>query len=39
LQWIDDYHHWVFNSLSPYLNKEEKEWLADKCRPSDDLLF
>jgi len=39
LQWVDDYHHWVFNSLSPYLNKEEKVWLADKCRPSDDLLF
>jgi Xaa-Pro aminopeptidase len=39
LQWIDDYHHWVFNSLSPYLNKEEKAWLANKCRPTDDLFF
>ena len=39
LEWIDDYHLWVFNSLSPYLNYEEKEWLAGKCRPTHDLFF
>ena len=32
-QWIDDYHRRVYEQLSPYLTAEEKNWLADKCRP------
>ncbi|CUQ22327.1 aminopeptidase P family protein [Clostridium baratii] len=26
-EWINEYHRWVFNTLSPYLNEEEKEFL------------
>ncbi|MDU1853985.1 MAG: M24 family metallopeptidase C-terminal domain-containing protein, partial [Clostridium baratii] len=26
-EWINDYHKWVFNTLCPYLNEEEKEFL------------
>lgn len=26
-EWINDYHKWVFDTLCPYLNEEEKEFL------------
>lgn len=29
---INEYHARVFESLSPYLNEEEKIWLEEKCR-------
>ena len=30
VKWINDYHRRVYTELSPYLNKEEKEWLSKK---------
>ena len=33
VQWLNVYHHTVFERLSPYLNDEETEWLRDACRP------
>ena len=31
LQWINNYHKKVYESLSPFLNTEEKAWLKEKC--------
>jgi len=31
IQWVDDYHQKVFQTISPMLNKEEKKWLEKKC--------
>ena len=31
-EWLNSYHTKVFEELSPYLEKEEKEWLEEKCR-------
>lgn len=28
--WITNYHHYVYQQLSPYLNDEERKWLAVK---------
>lgn len=33
IQWMNDYHKTVFEKLSPFLNDEEKIWLAQKCEP------
>ncbi len=30
IDWLNEYHQTVFNSLSPYLNEEEKAWLKEK---------
>lgn len=30
IRWINDYHKMVYDRLSPLLNEEEKNWLADK---------
>lgn len=30
-QWLNDYHHRVFNELAPRLEGEEVEWLRRKC--------
>ncbi|CAL2081130.1 Xaa-Pro aminopeptidase [Tenacibaculum sp. 190524A02b] len=30
--WLNSYHKLVFNKLSPLLNKQESEWLEDKCK-------
>jgi Xaa-Pro aminopeptidase len=30
--WLNDYHDKVFNFVSPFLNKEDKEWLNNKCK-------
>ena len=30
--WFNAYHKRVNQKLSPYLNEEEKAWLADKCK-------
>ena len=29
--WLDEYHQMVYDRLSPYLDKEEREWLAVQC--------
>jgi len=31
--WLDDYHRHVFEVLSPYLEDNERAWLADACAP------
>lgn len=32
-QWLNDYHRRVYEVLSPYLNNEEKAWLANATKP------
>ena len=29
-QWLNDYHAMVYERLSPYLNKEECDWLKNE---------
>ena len=31
VKWLEDYHEEVFAKLSPFLNKEEKAWMKEKC--------
>ena len=31
-KWLNGYHEKVFETLSPYLNKAQKMWLAGKCQ-------
>jgi len=31
VDWLNTYHRKVFESLSPHLDEEHKNWLADKC--------
>lgn len=33
IEWLNNYHKKVYNRLSPLLNEEEKNWLADKTQP------
>ena len=33
LDWLNDYHARVYETLSPRLNEEEKAWLRAKCAP------
>lgn len=30
--WLNNYHHDVYNKISPYLNNEEKDWLKEKTK-------
>jgi len=30
--WLNNYHHSVYQKLSPMLNESEKAWLAAKCK-------
>ncbi|MCB9466145.1 MAG: aminopeptidase P family N-terminal domain-containing protein [Candidatus Eisenbacteria bacterium] len=32
-KWVDTYHKHVKKTLSPFLEKEDREWLADACAP------
>lgn len=32
IQWLNEYHEKVYNTLSPYLEPEEAEWLCEACR-------
>lgn len=32
IKWLNEYHEKVYNTLSPYLKKEEAEWLEEACR-------
>lgn len=32
VQWINEYHKGVYETLSPYLNQDEKSWLKDATR-------
>ena len=31
IQWLNDYHQRVFETLSPHLNPDEVEWLREAC--------
>lgn len=33
--WLEEYHRWVYQTLSPYIGMEEKRFLADKCGVSN----
>ena len=33
IQWLDDYHQRVFDTLSPHLDDEEMAWLREACAP------
>ena len=33
INWLNDYHARVYETLSPRLNEEEKAWLQAKCAP------
>lgn len=33
IRWINDYHQEVYQKISPYLDEEEKSWLAEACSP------
>ena len=33
LTWLNNYHHRVYETLSPYLEKNEKKWLEEVTRP------
>lgn len=32
IDWLNAYHQRVETALSPHLNEDEREWIADKCR-------
>lgn len=32
-QWLDDYHALVFRRLAPLLQPDERDWLAEACKP------
>ena len=32
-RWLDDYHHLVWQKLSPHLTEAEKAWLEPRCAP------
>ncbi|MDP4239119.1 MAG: aminopeptidase P family protein [Bacteroidota bacterium] len=33
IDWLNDYHQRVYNTISPKLNEYEREWLSKKCSP------
>jgi len=33
IDWLNQYHQRVFDTLSPHLNPGEVEWLRDACAP------
>ena len=33
IQWLNDYHRRVFDTLSPHLSVEESAWLREACAP------
>ena len=33
ITWLNNYHHRVYETLSPYLEKNEKKWLEEATRP------
>lgn len=32
INWVNNYHQFVYNSISTFLSENEKTWLATKCR-------
>ncbi len=33
IDWLNDYHQRVFDTLSPYLSDDETDWLREACAP------
>ncbi|HKJ06323.1 MAG TPA: aminopeptidase family protein P, partial [Flavobacteriaceae bacterium] len=33
IKWLNQYHSKVYNQLSPHLDKWEKNWLKEQCKP------
>ena len=33
IQWLDNYHRKVFETLSPHLENDDVEWLREACSP------
>ena len=33
IQWINDYHAWVYSEIAPLLSAEEADFLKEKCMP------
>ena len=33
VDWLNDYHQRVFDTLSPHLSEDDKNWLRDACTP------
>lgn len=33
IEWVNNYHHTVYDRLAPALTDEERAWLADACAP------
>jgi Xaa-Pro aminopeptidase len=33
LDWLNKYHNTVYDTLSPHLQEDEREWLSRKCAP------
>ena len=33
MEWLNNYHIKVYDTVSPKLNEEEREWLSNKCAP------
>ena len=33
VDWLNSYHKYVFDTLSPHLSEDEKLWLSDACAP------
>ncbi|MCR5267008.1 MAG: aminopeptidase P family protein [Lachnospiraceae bacterium] len=33
IKWVDDYHQRIRETISPYLNEEEREWLMEATKP------
>jgi len=34
-QLLNEYHEKVYDTISPYLDRNEAEWLMDACAPID----
>ena len=32
IQWVNDYHAWVYAEVAPLLHAEEAAWLKEKCK-------
>ena len=33
IEWLNDYHQRVFDTISPHLSPEERDWLREACAP------
>lgn len=38
IEWLDNYHKYVYDKLSPLLDSDHREWLAEATRPHTELL-